>query len=91
MPRASSIPACLAIVLAVAGVGFWILKRRQEEEVEVLSLEEGTPIEEIAVETIRELTPQEIERNEDQEAVENLAKAKPEEVALLLKTWLAED
>ena len=81
----------VAIVLAVAGVGFWILKRRQEEEVEVLSLEEGTPIEEIAVETIRELTPQEIERNEDQEAVENLAKAKPEEVALLLKTWLAED
>ena len=78
-------------VLLIAGIGFWVLKRRQEEEIEVLSMETATPIEEIAVESIREISPQEKERNEDLEAVETLAKAKPEEVALLLKTWLAEE
>lgn len=80
-----------ALALLVAGAGFWVLKRRQEEEIEVLSMEEATPIEEIAVESIREMSPQEKERNEELEAIENLAKAKPEEVAMLLKTWLAED
>jgi flagellar biosynthesis/type III secretory pathway M-ring protein FliF/YscJ len=46
---------------------------------------------EAAIATIRELTPEEKARNAEQEALETLAKAKPEEVALLLKTWLAED
>ena len=81
----------VAVVVAIAGIGFYILKRRQEEEIEVLSMESATPIEEIAVDSIRELSPEEKERNEEFEAVESLAKAKPEEVALLLKTWLAED
>ena len=87
----TKIGAGVAMVLLIAGVGFWVLKRRQEEEVEVLSMEAATPIEEIAIESIREISPQEKERNEEQEAIENLAKAKPEEVALLLKSWLAEE
>ena len=87
-------------------IGFWILKRRREEEIEVLNMEaelaeqeaaeaeKGKELEkasEAAIATIRELTPEEKARNAEQEALETLAKAKPEEVALLLKTWLAED
>ena len=90
----------------VAMIGFWILKRRREEEIEVLNMEaelaeqeaaeaeKGKELEkasEAAIATIRELTPEEKARNAEQEALETLAKAKPEEVALLLKTWLAED
>ena len=93
-------------LLLVAMIGFWILKRRREEEIEVLNMEaelaeqeaaeaeKGKELEkasEAAIATIRELTPEEKARNAEQEALETLAKAKPEEVALLLKTWLAED
>ena len=84
------IGAGVGVVVLVAGIGAWALKRRQEEEIEVLSME-ATPIEQIAVKGIMDLSPVERERNEQQEAIENLAKAKPDEVALLLKTWLAED
>ncbi len=86
----AKIGAGVAVVLAIAGIGFWMLKRRQEEEIEVLSME-ATPLEEIAIQSIKEISPEEKERTEQQEAIESLAKAKPEEFAMLLKTWLAED
>ena len=86
----AKIGAGVAVVLAIAGIGFWMLKRRQEEEIEVLNME-ATPLEEIAIQSIKEISPEEKERTEQQEAIENLAKAKPEEFAMLLKTWLAED
>ena len=81
----------------------WMLKRRREEEIEVLSMEAELAEREAATEadiarasetaiaTIRQLTPEEKARNAEQDAIETLAKAKPEEVAMLLKTWLAEE
>ena len=44
-----------------------------------------------AINAIRELSPEEIARNAELDAIEALSKAKPEEVAMLLKTWLAEE
>ncbi len=91
------------VVLLIAGIGMWMLKRRREEEIEVLSMEADLAEREAATEadiarasetaiaTIRQLTPEEKARNAEQEALETLAKAKPEEVAMLLKTWLAEE
>jgi flagellar M-ring protein FliF len=91
------------IVLLIGGIGMWLLKRRHEEEIEVLSMEAEIAgreaaseadlerASEVAIATIRELTPQEKARNAEQEAIETLSKAKPEEVAMLLKTWLTED
>lgn len=88
--------------LLIGGFGFWVLRRWREEEIEVLSMEgetiaaggggpAGRKASEAAIATIRELTPEEKVRNAEQEAIENLSKNRPEEVAMLLKTWLAED
>jgi len=102
----TKIGAGVCVLLLIAGIGFWVLKRRREEEIEVLNMEAElaereaaevaaeTDLEkasEAAIATIRELSPEEKARNAEQEAIETLSKAKPEEVALLLKTWLAED
>ena len=93
----------VGVVLLIAGIGMWILKRRREEEIEVLNMEADTSAPSTAAEagldkasaaalaSIRKMTPEEEVRNAEQEAIETLSKAKPEEVALLLKTWLAED
>ncbi len=91
-------------VLLLAGIGLWILKRRREEEIEVLNIEAETAervmseaetelekSSEAALASIRKMTPEEKVRNAEQDAIETLSKAKPEEVAMLLKTWLAED
>ena len=95
----TKIGAGAAVVLLIAGIGFWVLKRRQEEELEVLALEggmtagdvDGDSVSEQAINAIRELTPEEKTRNAELDAIETLSKAKPEEVAMLLKTWLAEE
>ena len=95
----TKIGAGAAVVLLIAGIGFWVLKRRQEEELEVLALEggmtagdvDGDSVSEQAINAIRELSPEEKTRNAELDAIETLSKAKPEEVAMLLKTWLAEE
>ena len=91
------------VALLIVAFGFWLLlKRRHEEEIEVLEMEAGgvereaadrevKKASEAAIASIREMTPEEKVRNAEQEAIENLSKVKPEEVAMLLKTWLAED
>lgn len=92
------------LFLLIGGLAVWFLKRRrEEEEIEVLSMEGNTrtgamgagsdfeKASEAALASIRELTPEEKVRNAEQDAIEVLSKAKPEEVAMLLKTWLAED
>jgi flagellar M-ring protein FliF len=89
-----------AVVLLIAGVGFWVLKRRQEEELEVLTMESAVTageaddvdsVSEQAINAIKDLSPAERVRNAEMDAIETLSKAKPEEVAMLLKTWLAEE
>ena len=102
----TKVGAGVGVVLLIAGIGFWFLKHRREEEIEVLNMEaelaereaaeavSAADLEkasEAAIATIRELSPEEKARNAEQEAIETLSKAKPEEVAMLLKTWLAED
>jgi flagellar M-ring protein FliF len=94
----TKIGAGAAVVLLIAGVGFWVLKRRQEEELEVTMMEaemtageDKESVSQQAINAIRELSPEEIARNAELEAIETLSKAKPEEVAMLLKTWLAEE
>ncbi len=91
-----------AVVLLIAGIGFWVLKRRQEEEIEVLTMEADTSVVEAdqedvetasqeAIAVISELSQEEKTRNAEMEAIETLSKAKPEEVAMLLKTWLTDE
>ena len=94
----TKIGAGAAVVLLIAGVGFWVLKRRQEEELEVTMMEtemtaggDKESVSQQAINAIRELSPEELARNAELEAIETLSKAKPEEVAMLLKTWLAEE
>jgi flagellar M-ring protein FliF len=94
----TKIGAGAAVVLLIAGVGFWVLKRRQEEELEVTMMEsemtaggDTESVSQQAINAIRELSPEEIARNAELDAIEALSKAKPEEVAMLLKTWLAEE
>ena len=75
-----------------------MLKRRQEEELEVTMMEgemtaggDTESVSQQAINAIREMSPEEIARNAELDAIETLSKAKPEEVAMLLKTWLAEE
>ena len=81
--------------LGAAGVGlvlfmiYIVLKRRQEEEVEVLA--ESVSVGEAALAGIAEALPGDKHRSAQYEAIEKLAKSRPEEVAQLLKTWLVED
>ena len=98
----TKIGAGAAVVLLIAGIGFWVLKRRQEEELEVLTMEADTSAVEAdqedvetasqeAIAVISELSQEEKTRNAEMEAIETLSKAKPEEVAMLLKTWLTDE
>ena len=48
-------------------------------------------VSEQAINAIKDLSPAEKVRNAEMDAIETLSKAKPEEVAMLLKTWLAEE
>jgi flagellar M-ring protein FliF len=85
----------LKMGLGAAGVGialfmiYVVLKRRQEEEVELVS---GGPLSlDEAIAEISEATPAEKQRSAQYDDIEKLAKARPEDVAQLLKTWLTED
>jgi len=112
----------VAVVLLIALIGFLMLRKRREEEIEVLNMnnelesdkegedfegdtetEPGTDGARVAMtgveetkpipvaEPVKEVTPEEKLRIEEQTAIETLSKNKPEEVALLLKTWLADE
>lgn len=111
----------VAVVLLIALIGFLMLRKRREEEIEVLNMnnemesdKEGEDFEDetatepgvdgarvamtgvedakpIPLEPVKEKTPEEKLRLEEQTAIETLSKNKPEEVALLLKTWLADE
>ncbi len=42
-------------------------------------------------ESIKKKSPEELLHSEEQKAVETLSKSKPEEIAALLKKWLADE
>ena len=104
----------VSVVLVIAVIGYLMLRKRREEEIEVLSMnnqqtlgvegesddmeaESGLFMAETdtgkaaPVEKPKVLTAEEKKRIEEQEAIGALSKAKPEEVAMLLKTWLADE
>lgn len=89
----TKIGAGVGSVALIAAFAVFFLKRRQQQELEleVMAMEASASSEAAAVPTGRELTREEEIRNEELEAIELLAKSKPEEVAMLLKTWLADE
>lgn len=79
------------VVLIVLGIIYLIrmrsLRKRQKEEAEA---EMAAAVESAPIETA-ELTAQEAQLSEQRKELEKLAKAKPEEVAQLIKVWLSEE
>lgn len=69
-------------------------RRKQSEEIaattEMLEMEELDAMD-ADVKGEKELTPQEKARAEQRQEVEKIAKAKPEDVAQLIRVWLSED
>lgn len=81
-------------VLALAAVLYIIrmVARRREREAELQEIAATLPAEQgMDIQKEQELTPQEKERLEQREEVEKMAKAKPEDVAQLIKSWLADE
>ena len=60
------------------------LQRQREEEERLAAASEGVIPE-------AELTEEEKERLNERQTIEELIRNKPEEVAVLIKTWLSED
>lgn len=84
----------LAVVAAIALIYFirmYVLRRRQREEEMAMAMMSSTQPEAAVVEASEGLTPEEKEQAEHRQAVEKLAKSKPEDVAQLIKAWLAEE
>ncbi|HWR43171.1 flagellar basal-body MS-ring/collar protein FliF [Sporomusa sp.] len=82
----------IAIIAILYLIRMYTRRREQEEEfVESLAVQ-PQPIAEAEAQTARqELTAQEKERAEQRTTVEKFAKSRPEDVAQLMKTWLAEE
>lgn len=79
----------LLIAAAVYGFRAYRRKKQAERDMELLAMNPDGALEEEAAE--EELSPEENERNQMREAIENFAKSNPEDVAQLLKTWLSEE
>lgn len=67
------------------------MRRRQEEEPEVVEIPTAATQQHIMEQANKELTPQEKDRMVQREAITKLAKSKPDEVAQLIKAWLNEE
>lgn len=85
----------LAVVAAITLIYFirlYVLRRRRrEEEMAMTMMERDARPEAVLAEAGKELTPEEKAQVENKQAVEKLAKSKPEDVAQLIKAWLADD
>jgi flagellar M-ring protein FliF len=96
--------AAILLVLALAAGGVWMYRRkkqlaqeaveeaqRQEEmEKQRFESERAAAVEAGEIDK-EELTPEEQQQLTERQAVEDLIKTKPAEVAMLIKTWLSED
>lgn len=65
-------------------------KRQQELEQQIMDIPEDA-LSEIAVGEVKELTPQEKEREDRREAIEKMARTNPGDIAQLIKTWMSEE
>jgi flagellar M-ring protein FliF len=65
-----------------------IRKQEHEEDLEAITMTEPIPA---TASPTKELSPQEQEKAQQREALEKFAKAKPDDVAQLIKTWLTEE
>lgn len=95
VPRAISWPAVsglsLLALLLIGGAIYLALRRarHRREQAEGIDLVVGEAAEETAA--TEELTPEEIKRRQRQEYLETLAREHPQDVAILIRTWMLED
>lgn len=93
--RAISWPAVsglgLLALLLVGGSIYLVLRRARQkrEEAQGIDLVVGEAADETAA--TEELTPEEIKRRQRQEYLETLAREHPQDVAVLIRTWMLED
>jgi len=86
--------AGLGVLALALLVRFIIRRREQEQDLEVITMAPPvTPPEEETAEPkpASELTPEQKEQQRIREALEELAKSKPEEFAQIIKIWLADE
>lgn len=81
--------ALAAIAILYMTYMYYRRKQQRKEELEALNMMRYE--EEAATEIPEELPEEERERNEQREAIEKMAKSNPDDVAQLLKVWLAEE
>ncbi|WP_425060854.1 Flagellar M-ring protein [Sporomusa carbonis] len=82
----------IAIIAILYLIRLYARRREQEEEFVEVAPVEPQPDADAELQTAkRELTAQEKERAEQRSSVEKYAKSRPEDVAQLIKTWLAEE
>lgn len=95
--QAFMLKVALAVIIIVAILYFlyrrYVRRREQEEEalLQALALEEQPVVDEAAEAAQEELDAQEKERVEQRTVVEKFARSRPEDVAQILKVWLAEE
>ena len=82
--------AAIAIFALIYFIRMFIARRRQQEDDIDLQMMEAAQSENTPHKS-KELTQQEKEQIEQRELVEKFAKSKPEDVAQLIKTWLADE
>lgn len=83
--------AVLGLILAYFIARLFIRKRKEEEVQMVTSLEETASDMELQEPVSQPISPEEKERIQQRETVERLAKAKPEDVAQLIRAWLGDE
>ncbi len=84
------------VVIAVIALLYFLyrryaLRREQEEALAALALEPQSVVDAEAEAAKEELNAQEKERAEQRGSIEKFAKSRPEDVAQILKVWLAEE
>lgn len=81
-------------IAAVLGLAYlirmYVLRRRQREEELALAMMADAQ-QPVVAGAGGELTPEEKEQVEHRQAIEKLAKSKPEDIAQLIKAWIAEE
>lgn len=86
----------IGLVLLLAGTLFAIIRlylKRKQREREMEEMQQMLAMDEAAdmVGAEAELSPEERRRQEQRQAIEQMAKARPEDIAQMLKAWLTDE